>query len=153
MITLSALKNSHRPMKKVRRVGRGTGCKRGKTCGRGGKGDSARAGYKKHYGNEGGQMRLYRKLPVRGFTRGLHLRPVVAINLGQIEELYSDGEVVNLKTLREKGFAPRTAPGGIKILGDGELKKKVSIEAHHFSKMAKAKLEKSPASFSVIGET
>lgn len=153
MITLAALKNSHRPTKKVRRVGRGTGCKRGKTCGRGGKGDSARSGYKKRYGHEGGQMRLYRKLPVRGFTRGLHLKPSVAINLGQIEELYNDGEVVNLQTLREKGFAPRSVPGGLKILSDGAIKKKVSIEAHHFSKMAKAKLEKSSVSFSVIGET
>ena len=153
MITLSGLKNTHRPVKNVRRVGRGPGCKRGKTCGRGGKGDSARAGYKRTFGNEGGQMRLYRKLPVRGFTRGLHLRPVVSINLGQIEELYNDGEVVNLATLREKGFAPRTAPGGIKILGDGTLTKKVTIEAHHFSKMAKAKLEKSSATISVIGET
>ncbi len=146
MITLSSLKNSHRPMKKVRRVGRGTGCKRGKTCGRGGKGDSARSGYKKRYGHEGGQMRLYRKLPVRGFTRGLHLKPTVSINLGQIDALYSDGEVVNLKTLREKGFGPREAPGGLKILSGGELKKKVSIEASHFSKMAKAKLEKSSIS-------
>jgi large subunit ribosomal protein L15 len=139
-------------MKRGRRVGRGPGSKRGKTCGRGGKGDSARAGYKKRYGHEGGQMRLYRKLPVRGFTRGLHVKVGVAINLDQIEELYADGEVVNLQTLYEKGFAPRTAPGGLKILSNGELSKKVSIEAHHLSKMAKTKLEKGPASFTIIGE-
>lgn len=153
MITLSALKNSHRPTKSVRRVGRGPGSKRGKTCGRGGKGDSARSGYKQRYGHEGGQMRLYRKLPCRGFTRGLFQGVTVAINLGQISELFDDGETVNLQTLRAKGFSPRETPGGLKILSDGELTKKVTIEAHHYSKMAQQKLENGSARFSVIGKS
>lgn len=153
MITLSALKNSHRPTKRVRRVGRGPGSKRGKTSGRGGKGDSARAGYKQRYGHEGGQMRLYRKLPCRGFTRGLFQGETVAINLGKINELYQDGETVNLKTLREKGYSSRLTPGGLKILSDGELTKKVTIEAHHYSKMAQQKLEKGSARFSVVGKS
>ena len=153
MITLSALKNTHRPVKNVRRVGRGPGSKRGKTCGRGGKGDSARAGYKQRYGHEGGQMRLYRKLPCRGFTRGLHEGITVAINLGKINELYNDGETVNIQTLRAKGYSPRLTPGGLKILSEGELTKKVTIEAHHYSKMAQQKLENGSISFRVVGKS
>ena len=142
MITLSNLKNTHRPHKKVQRVGRGVGSKRGKTCGRGNKGDRSRRGYKTSFGKEGGQMPLYRKLPCRGFVNGRFKSDVYAINLSLIEMLYGDGEVVNMETLRQKGYAPRTAPGGLKILANGDLKKKVTIEAHALSKAAEEKLKK-----------
>jgi large subunit ribosomal protein L15 len=151
MITLSALANTDRPKKKVQRVGRGMASNRGKTCGRGHKGDSARCGYKRHFGNEGGQMKLYRKLPCRGFGNSRFATDVYAINLSLIEQLYKDGEVVNLQTLREKGYAPRKADGGLKILSDGELTKKVTIEARSFSKGALEKLEQQKVSFKVIG--
>ncbi|HPE85554.1 MAG TPA: uL15m family ribosomal protein, partial [Chlamydiales bacterium] len=78
-------------------------------------------------------------------ARARFQKEVVSINLSRIEELYQDGETVNHATLIVKGLAPRQAPGGIKILGQGELTKKVLIEAHAFSKGALAKLEKSPA--------
>lgn len=142
MINLASLKNTHRPKKKIQRVGRGVGSGRGKTCTRGNKGDKSRSGYKRHAGREGGQLALYRKLPTRGFTRGLFIKEVLSINLGLIEKLFENGEVVNYETLRSKGIAPRLLPGGIKILGVGELKKKVTIEAHKFSETARAKLEK-----------
>ncbi|NGX45466.1 MAG: 50S ribosomal protein L15 [Chlamydiae bacterium] len=150
MITLSTLKNTHRYSSKVQRVGRGPGSKRGKTSCRGVKGDKSRSGYKRRAGQEGGQLPLFRKLPVRGFSNARFRREVVSINLGLIEALYQDGETVNLQTLREKGLAPRQVPGGLKILGNGTITKKVTIEAHRFSKSAREQLEKVGISFNEI---
>ena len=114
-------------------MGRGIGSKRGKTSCRGGKGDSARQGYRKRFGYEGGQVPLYRKLPIRGFTRGRFIKDSQAIGLDIIDFYFNDGDTVNVSTLREKGLIPRKLPGGIKILSNGELTKKVTIEAHGFS--------------------
>lgn len=150
MFNLSNLKNTSRPPKKIRRVGRGPGSKRGKTCGSGGKGDSARQGYRKRFGYEGGQVPLYRKLPIRGFTRGTFVKPSVAISFHLIQSSYQDGETVNVATLREKGLIPRKVPGGIKILANGELTKKVHIEAHAFSETAIAKLQENKISHTVV---
>src|SRR3989344_361040 len=132
MLDLSNLKNTSRPRKKVQRVGRGIGSKRGATSGRGGKGDSARAGYRKRFGYEGGQVPLYRKLPIRGFSRGTFEKPSAAISLSTIQANFQDGETVNLVSLREKKLIPRRLPGGVKILSNGELTKKVKIEAKAF---------------------
>ncbi len=150
MHSLSQLKNTSRPKKKVQRIGRGIGSKRGATSGRGGKGDSARAGYKKRFGYEGGQVPLYRKLPIRGFTRGRFVKESKAISLATLEANYQDGEVVNALTLREKGLLPRKVPGGIKILSNGELTKKVQIEAHSFSEAAIQKLQDRGIPFTVL---
>ncbi len=150
MITLSQLSNTHRPSKKRYRVGRGMGSKCGKTCGRGVKGDKARRGYKHHFGQEGGQIPLYKKLPTRGFTNGMFKNVVFSINLGMIDRLFSDGETVSLKTLQEKGFAPRRIPGGLKILSTGELTKKVTVHASFFSQTAEEKLKKSGISFQQV---
>jgi large subunit ribosomal protein L15 len=140
MLNLSQLQNTSRPAKKVQRIGRGIGSHRGGHAGRGGKGDSHRSGYRKRFGYEGGQVPLYRKLPIRGFTRGLFLKDSQGISLAKIDQYYKDGETVNLATLREKGLIPRRLPGGIKILAVGELNKKVTIEARRFSKAALAHL-------------
>jgi len=150
MTSLSTLSNTHRPRKKVQRVGRGLGSKRGKTCCRGVKGDKARRGYKSRDGHEGGQLPLYRKLPTKGFVNGLFKSDVHAINLGILNQIFKDGDVINLKTLRERGYAPRDPKGGLKILAQGELKKKVTIEAHAFSKGAVEKLEKANVKFTVL---
>lgn len=151
MITLSNLKNTHRPKKNVRRVGRGPGCKKGKTCGRGAKGDKSRSGYKRRYGQEGGQLPLYRKLPTRGFSNARFRLEVASINLALIEAHFKNGEVVNLESLQAKGLIPRRRlSGGVKILGQGELKKKVTLEAQYFSQSAKDKLEKNTISYKEI---
>ncbi len=150
MINLAQLTNTHRPSKKRYRVGRGMGSKCGKTCGRGVKGDKARRGYKNHFGQEGGQIPLYKKLPTRGFTNGRFKNEVFAINLGMIDKLYADGETVTLQSLQEKGFAPRRVPGGLKILSGGELKKKVTVNARFFSKTAEEKLKKNGISFQQV---
>lgn len=143
MITLENLNNTHRPVKKSRRVGRGMGSKRGKTCGRGNKGDKARCGYRQNYGREGGRTPLYRKLPARGFPNTRFQSEVAIIDFDLINAYYKDGEVVNAATLREKGLIGRRAAKQIKMLSSGEIsKKKLSIEAHHFSKAAVEKLEK-----------
>lgn len=150
MITLSTLANTHRPYKKVQRVGRGAGSKRGKTCGRGVKGYKSRTGYSRRYGHEGGQLPLYRKLPCRGFSNTRFASEVTAVNLSHIEEHFNEGEKVDLASLRQKGLASRRSSGGLKILGGGELKKKVIIEAHYFSQTARDKLEKASIPFKQI---
>jgi large subunit ribosomal protein L15 len=150
MITLSQLSNTHRPTKKRYRIGRGMGSKCGKTCGRGNKGDKARRGFKNHFGQEGGQIPLYKKLPTRGFVNGRFKNDNFAINLGMIEKLYKAGEVVSLKTLQEKGFAPRRVEGGLKILSGGELTKKVTIQASFISQQASEKLKNSGIAFEQV---
>ena len=150
MMNLSELYNTHRPTKKRYRVGRGMGSKCGKTCGRGHKGDKARQGFKHHFGQEGGQIPLYKKLPTRGFTNGRFKNENFAINLGMIDKLFSDGETVSLQTLQQKGFAPRRVPGGLKILSTGELTKKVNVQASFFSQQAQEKLTKNGISFQQV---
>lgn len=150
MLNLSTLKNTSRPTKKSRRIGRGIGSKRGATSGRGGKGDSHRQGYSKRFGYEGGQVPLYRKLPIRGFTRGKFVKESAAVSLSTIEAYYSNGETVSQETLRDKGLIPRRVPGGIKILANGQLTKKVKIEASHYSEAAEQKLRDTGISFTKV---
>ena len=125
----------------MKRVGRGPGSGRGKTSCRGKEGQKARSSSHGRQGNEGGQMKLFRKLPHRGFTRGGFIKEMGEVNLMMIEKLYQDGEVVNLATLKEKGIVPSRIREGFKVLGKGECNKKVTIEAHAFSASAKKKLE------------
>lgn len=99
IMTLNSLSNPTRPFKKCKRLGRGLGSKLGKTCGRGEKGAGARAGYKRRWGYEGGQMRMFMKLPARGFNNERFRVPVEAVNLFHIEKFYSEGEVMSLKNL------------------------------------------------------
>jgi large subunit ribosomal protein L15 len=150
MLDLSQLRNTSRPAKKVQRIGRGIGSHRGGHAGKGGKGDSHRSGYKKRFGYEGGQVPLYRKLPIRGFTRGLFLKDSQGISLAKIDQHYRDGEIVNMITLRQKRLIPRRLPGGIKILAVGELNKKVKIEAHRYSEAALAFLKQKGIEHTVV---
>ncbi|GAB4185924.1 MAG: 50S ribosomal protein L15 [Simkaniaceae bacterium] len=152
MITLSSLKNTTREKQSRKRVGRGTGSKKGKTSCRGHKGDKSRSGYKRRHGKEGGQLPLYQKLPTRGFLRERFREHTYSINLERIESLFEDGETVNYQTLREKRMVPRKEKiqGGIKILGNGELTKKVVIEANAFSKAAIRKLEEKKIEFKIL---
>lgn len=149
MITLSTLKNSSRPDSRTKRVGRGIGSGVGKTCGRGQKGAGARSGYKRRYGYEGGQFRTFMKIPQRGFSQARFRKPYHVINLFQISQMFDDGEVVNLESLAERGYlSGRTY--GIKILGTGEITKKVTIEAHDFSGSAREKLSAAKVSFTLL---
>ncbi len=149
MLTLGSLKNCCRPVKSVKRVGRGLGSGLGKTCGRGEKGAGARSGYKRRYTYEGGQFRLFMKIPIRGFSNAPFRVAYQPINLDQIEHAYRDGETVNAETLMQRGFF-KGRNVLVKILGKGRLKKKVKIEAHSISASAKEKLEEAKIPFSLI---
>lgn len=149
MISLSTLKNTSRPKQKCRRVGRGPGSGLGKTCGRGEKGAGARSGYKRRLGYEGGQFRTFMKMPERGFNNARFRRALDIVNLHQIEAMYEDGEVVDLNSLADRGFLSGPSHG-LKILGDGELTKKVTIHALAFSDSARTKLSQSKIDFKLV---
>ncbi len=142
MTSLNTLSNPCRPKKPRKRVGRGLGSGTGKTCGRGEKGAGSRSGYKRRLGYEGGQFRLYMKLPERGFSNAPFRESYEVINLGQIDAIFKDGEVVNAQTLRDRGLINKGKRAQIKLLGDGQLTKKVTIEVDAVSEAAKQKLEK-----------
>jgi len=126
--------------KKRKRVGRGIGSGHGKTCGRGHKGQRSRAGFSVHPTFEGGQMPLVRRIPKRGFNNRWALS-VVIVNVGQMQECFEDGDTVTLKTLQAKNLA-KGRFDVLKVLGDGELTKKLNVSAHRFSKSAQEKIEK-----------
>jgi len=144
---LSELKNSHRKPKRCKRVGRGPGSKRGKTSCRGHKGDKSRSGYKRREGKEGGQLPLFQKLPGRGFSNARFKVAIYEINLGRLDQYFEDGELINKETLMEKGFPMRRMKGGFKVLSQGDLTKKVVIEANAYSKNAVQKLEEKGIEF------
>ena len=146
---LHSLSNETRPWKRRKRVGRGVGSGRGKTSTRGVKGAGSRAGWKSRERYEGGQIPLYRKLPERGFSNAAFQRKLDCINLHQIDLLFADGEVVNLETLKGHGLLKGNSYG-LKILGDGELTKKVTIEAKAFSKNAEEKLQQAGIQYTVV---
>jgi large subunit ribosomal protein L15 len=141
MTSLHSLTNSSATRKKSKRVGRGISSGKGKTCGRGYKGQGSRSGAKRRLGYEGGQFRTFMKLPIRGFSRARFQTNLDTVNLYQIDRMYQDGETVNIDTLMEKGFLSGKSYG-LKILGEGELTKKVKIEAQAFTKSAMDKLTK-----------
>ena len=119
------------------RRGRGHGSGNGKTAGKGSKGQKARSGAPR-VGFEGGQMPLYRRIPKRGFTNR-NSKNIVGINVCALE-VFDNGAEVSVETLMEKGIVKN--PGdGVKILGNGELTKKLTVQANAFSETAKTKIE------------
>src|SRR5205085_10851075 len=125
-------------VKEKKRVGRGQASGTGKTAGRGGKGQKARTGNMNFIGFEGGQMPIQRRIPKRGFTNPFRVEYAL-INVGDLEGLGL--AEVDLDKLVEAG-AIKVRKGGLKVLGDGELTKKISVKAHKFSASAKEKIEK-----------
>jgi large subunit ribosomal protein L15 len=150
MNILSNLKNSSRVRKLVQRVGRGVGSKRGKTSTRGHKGQGSRRGSRMRYSYEGGQMRLFRKLPHRGFTRGKFIQQQIIVNFNMIDKFFNDGDTVNPESLLQKGLISSYRPGGLKILAKGDLNKKVRIEADAFSQAAVSKLEAKKIAYKIL---
>ena len=119
------------------RRGRGHGSGNGKTAGKGHKGQKARSGAPRT-GFEGGQMPLYRRLPKRGFKNRNTLE-IVAINMSKLE-VFEDGSVVTIDAMKEVGII-KNPKDGVKILGNGELTKKLTVQANAFSASAKEKIE------------
>ena len=121
-----------------KRLGRGGGSGLGKTSGKGHKGSKARSGGGKAQGFEGGQMKLVRRIPKRGFTN-IYAKEYATINLSALEA-FEDGAVVDAQALKNAGIV-KNAKDGIKVLGNGELTKKLTVKAAKFSKSAAEKIE------------
>lgn len=139
--------------KKRKRVGRGMGSGHGKTSGRGMKGQNARGNVR--MGFEGGQTPLYRRLRKRrGVSQaarniGIFRRTYAQVNVGRLEERFDAGTVVTPELLRERRIV-RKLGDGVRILGDGQLTKALTVRAHHFSAAARAKIEAAGGTAEVI---
>jgi large subunit ribosomal protein L15 len=131
-----------------KRLGQGESSGHGKTSGRGGKGQTARSGSSIRIGFEGGQMPLIRRIPKRGFNNARHGTRYVPINLESLNR-FEDGTRVDEAALRDAGLANGPVRR-IKILGDGELSRKLTISAHAFSASARSKIEAKGGSCEVI---
>ena len=131
-----------------KRVGRGSGSGLGKTCGRGQKGQKARSGGSINPVYEGGQLPLYRRLPKRGFTNGKFRTRYAVINLSDLN-VFEDGTVVTPALLKETGVI-KNQLDGIKVLSNGKLERKLTIQAHKFSTTALEKIEESGSKAEVI---
>ena len=127
--------------KKKRIVGRGSSSGRGTTAGRGNKGQQSRSGGKVYIGFEGGQMPLFRRIAQRGFSNYPFKKEFDIVNRGDIEAKYADGETVNKDTLVAKGLVKNSAVL-VKVLGNGDLTKKVTVAVDKVSAYAKEKIEK-----------
>ncbi len=142
------LSNVHAPRKsteKRKRVGRGMGSGMGKTSTRGHKGQRSRSGSRMLRGFEGGQMPLHRRLPKRGFTNVFRTEYTIV----SLEKLAGLGETtINPDVLRKAGVIKGKAP--VKVLGDGELKTAITVQAHKFSKSAQEKITKAGGKFEVV---
>ena len=131
----------------AKRLGRGVGSGLGKTSGKGHKGAKARSGGGKRPGFEGGQMPLTMRLPKRGFTN-IFRKEYVAVNIDRLE-MFEDGAVVTPVTLIEYGII-KNVQDGVKILGNGEITKKLTVQANKFSESAKQKIEAAGGKAEVI---
>ena len=131
-----------------KRVGRGPGSGLGKTCGRGQKGQKARSGGSINPVFEGGQLPLYRRLPKRGFTNALFKTTYATINVEDLN-VFEDGTVVTPALLKDKGIIKKGLDG-LKVLGNGKLERKLTIQANKFSKTALEKIKESGSKAEVI---
>jgi large subunit ribosomal protein L15 len=147
-MNLSNLRPPKGQQHKKRRLGQGMGTGRGKYSGRGAKGAKSISGYSKMRGFEGGQMPLHRRLPKRGFTN-IFRKEYAIINVGLLEKL--DGDAFTPESLMASGVLKKLN-AGLKILGNGELTKKISVKAHLYSKSALDKIQKLGGSAEVIAK-
>ncbi len=134
-------------VKEAKRIGRGHGSGQGKTAGKGHKGQKARAGHGMRPGFEGGQMPLQRRVPKRGFNN-IFAKEIVSINVNALE-VFDNGATVDTQALLDKGIVKK-ACDGIKILGNGNLTKKLTVQAAAFSESAKSKIESAGGKAEVV---
>lgn len=134
-------------VKKQRRIGRGMGSGRGKTSGRGQKGQKSISGYSHMRGFEGGQMPMHRRLPKRGFSNALFQKDHAVINVSTLDKL--EGDVFSPESLKSAGVIKKLGDG-LKVLGNGELTRKISVTAHLFSKSAEEKIKAAGGTVTVI---
>jgi len=146
-MNLSGLKPPAGQVKSRKRIGRGMGSGRGKTSTRGHKGQHAGTGFSQSRGFEGGQMPIHRRLPKRGFTN-IFKKQYAIVNLSLLEKLAGDS--FNPDTLIGLGIVKKLGEG-LKVLGTGQLTRRITVEAHQFSKSAVEKIEKAGGVARVIG--
>ncbi|MCQ2248933.1 MAG: 50S ribosomal protein L15 [Treponema sp.] len=139
--------------KNPKRVGRGSSSGLGSTAGKGNKGQQSRSGSAVPYvGFEGGQMPLFRRIARRGFSNARFMKDFAVVNLCDLEAKFADGETVNAESLKAKGLVGKVVDG-VKILGDGDVTKKLSVEVAKISASAKEKIEKAGGSVKIIEKT
>ena len=134
--------------KEVKRIGRGAGSGQGKTAGKGHKGQKARAGRGMRPGFEGGQMPLQRRVPKRGFVN-IFGKEFSIVNVSAFGQSFEDGAVVDIDALIEKGLVKKVLDG-VKILGNGEISKKLTVQVNAYSEAAKQKIEAAGGKAEVI---
>lgn len=138
---LSTIHHGITPRTRKKRVGRGPGSGHGKTSSRGSKGQWSSAGAKKpSWTFEGGQMPLFRRIPKRGFSHESWDKKYHVVNVGDLDKAFKDGDIVDAEALKRVGLANGPADG-VRVLGMGELSKKLTVKAHHFSKSADEKIK------------
>lgn len=145
---LSTLSPSPAPRKDRKRVGRGPSSGNGKTSGRGHKGQKSRSGYSRRAGFEGGQMPLNRRLPKRGF-RHAQRHPLAAVNVDVLEQAFGNGDEVTAEALQARHLVHETS-GGVKVLGRGEVTKKLTLKVTSISDSARSKIEGAGGSVELI---
>ena len=145
---LSNLKAAAGSTSNSKRVGRGPGSGKGGTSTRGHKGAKSRSGYSRKIGFEGGQMPLQRRIPKRGFVN-IFAKEIATVNVAAINDKFDDGATVTIEALVESGLVKKTLDG-VKVLGQGELTKKLTVQANAFSASAKAKIEAAGGKAEVI---
>ena len=138
--------------KKKRIVGRGSSSGLGSTAGKGNKGQQSRSGGKVYVGFEGGQMPLYRRIARKGFSNYPFKKEYVCINVDQLEAKFADGETVDKTSLIAKGFISAKASTLVKVLGNGDITKKLTVDVDKVSESAKAKIEKAGGSVKIAAE-
>lgn len=148
MMDLSNLSPAPGSTSKRKRIGRGPGSGHGKTSGRGHKGQKSRSGYSRRFGFEGGQMPLNRRLPKRGFNQ-TERHPNAEINVDVLNDNFEDGAEITLATLIAKHVIKKTS-GGVKVLGRGELTKKLTLKVNAISGSAREKVESAGGSIEFI---
>ena len=146
---LSNLKPPKGAHKKAKRIGRGFSSGDGKTSGRGQKGQRARSKVAPWF--EGGQMPLHRRLPKRGFTN-IFAKKYTEVRLDKISAAFKNGDTVDAKSVVESGLASKIAKHGIKVLGNGELDKSLTVVAAKFTKSAQAKIEAAGGKVQILGK-
>ncbi len=144
---LHELKAAENSTKNRKRRGRGTGTGQGKTSGRGMNGQNSRSGGGVRLGFEGGQMPLYRRIPKRGFTNRFK-KEYAEVNVSVLNR-FDEGTVVDLDALKNTGIV-KQVKDGVKILGNGEIEKKLTVKASKFTKSAAMKIEKAGGKIEVV---
>lgn len=148
MMKLHELSPAPGSVKERKRIGRGAASGQGKTAGKGHKGQKARSGSNAHIGFEGGQMPLQRRIPKRGFVN-IFAKEIATVNVAAINDKFDDGATVTIEALVGSGLVKKTLDG-VKVLGQGELTKKLTVQANAFSASAKAKIEAAGGKAEVI---